>query len=377
MIKFLPIVVALFVLGTGSDAVAEPASQKLPQVSGYTLEGERLNLPADLAAPATLIVFVEEDPFTEDLGSWRELAFLLEDEVPAFILVTMGDKRGLSRSMAAGRLRAEVKDPELRANLVPVFQDGGDLRSILDIASSSRVSAVLVSRSGEVVWRAPGPAGKKAIEEIRSSLRAPLGETQVTLGLSATVGGQAALTLPDAIAPTPTPTPTPTSPSPSPPPAPAQTPLPLPLPVPVPLAPIYEELANTPLQMPKIDGVTLAGRSLAMPDDLSKTGTRLVLVADHAGEDALFAALSEAEQAGPQAASEWYVLLFMGKSQRFGKAVAAGQLRARVQSLVRRERIIPVYMELSSFERLAGLQPAVGTRTILAAQSGALSSMVE
>ena len=373
MIKFLPIVVALFVLGTGSDAVAEPASQKLPQVSGYTLEGERLNLPADLAAPATLIVFVEEDPFTEDLGSWRELAFLLEDEVPAFILVTMGDKRGLSRSMAAGRLRAEVKDPELRANLVPVFQDGGDLRSILDIASSSRVSAVLVSRSGEVVWRAPGPAGKKAIEEIRSSLRAPLGETQVTLGLSATVGGQAALTLPDAIAPTPTPT----SPSPSPPPAPAQTPLPLPLPVPVPLAPIYEELANTPLQMPKIDGVTLAGRSLAMPDDLSKTGTRLVLVADHAGEDALFAALSEAEQAGPQAASEWYVLLFMGKSQRFGKAVAAGQLRARVQSLVRRERIIPVYMELSSFERLAGLQPAVGTRTILAAQSGALSSMVE
>ncbi|WP_353257352.1 hypothetical protein, partial [Hyphomonas sp.] len=181
--------------------------------------------------------------------------------------------------------------------------------------------------------------------------------------------------------PTPTPTPTPTSPSPSPPPAPAQTPLPLPLPlplpVPVPLAPIYEELANTPLQMPKIDGVTLAGRSLAMPDDLSKTGTRLVLVADHAGEDALFAALSEAEQAGPQAASEWYVLLFMGKSQRFGKAVAAGQLRARVQSLVRRERIIPVYMELSSFERLAGLQPAVGTRTILAAQSGALSSMVE
>ncbi|WP_353257351.1 hypothetical protein, partial [Hyphomonas sp.] len=207
MIKFLPIVVALFVLGTGSDAVAEPASQKLPQVSGYTLEGERLNLPADLAAPATLIVFVEEDPFTEDLGSWRELAFLLEDEVPAFFLVTMGDKRGLSRSMAAGRLRAEVKDPELRANLVPVFQDGGDLRSILDIASSSRVSAVLVSRSGEVVWRAPGPAGKKAIEEIRSSLRAPLGETQVTPGLSATVGGQAALTLPDAIAPTPTPTP--------------------------------------------------------------------------------------------------------------------------------------------------------------------------
>ena len=183
------------------------------------------------------------------------------------------------------------------------------------------------------------------------------------------------MTIPDAIAPPPTPTSTP--------PAPAQTPMPMPEPmpepepVPVPSAPIYEELTNTPLQMPKIDGVTLAGRSLSMPDDLSKTGTRLVLVADHAGEDVLFAALSEAEQAGPQAASEWYVLLFMGKSQRFGKAVAAGQLRARVQALVWRERIIPVYMELSSFERLAGLQPAVGTRTILAAQSGALSSMVE
>jgi hypothetical protein len=375
MIKFLPIVVAVFVLGTCGNAVAEPASQQLPEVSGYTLEGERLNLPADLAAPATLIVIIEEDPFAEDLGSWRELALQLEDEVPAFFLVTMGDKRGLSRSMAAGRLRAEVKDPALRANLVPVFQDGGDLRSSLEIASSSRVSAVLVSRSGDVVWRARGPAGKKAIEEIRSSLRAPLGETQVTTGLSATMGGQAALTIPDVIAPPPTPTSTP--------PAPAQTPMPMPEPmpepepVPVPSAPIYEELTNTPLQMPKIDGVTLAGRGLSMPDDLSKTGTRLVLVADHAGEDVLFAALSEAEQAGPQAASEWYVLLFMGKSQRFGKAVAAGQLRARVQALVWRERIIPVYMELSSFERLAGLLPAVGTRTILAAQSGALSSMVE
>jgi len=361
MIKYLLAVLALCVLGMSGNAVAEPTSQPLPEISGYTLEGARFSLPSDLTGPVTLIVIVEEDPFTEDIGSWRELSAQLEGEVPAVFLVTMGDRRGLSRSIAAGRLRAEVQDPELRAKLVPVFQDGGELRSGLGVASSSRVSAVLVSGSGEVLWRARGPASAAAIEEIRMSLRAPFRQAQAKAELPATVIGAAALTVPDVIA-LPSPTPVPSL---------AQTP------DPVPSAPSDAELSTTPPQMPKIDGVTLAGRSLSMPDDFSKTGTRLVLVAGHAGEDVLKAALGGAEQAAPDDASEWYVLLFMGKSQRFGKAVAAGQLRARVQSLVWREHIVPVYMELSSFERLAGLQPAVGTRTVLATQSGELSSGVE
>lgn len=363
MIKYLLTVLALCVLGTSGKAVAESASQRLPEISGYTLEGERLSVPSDLTGPATLIVIVEEDPFTEDLGSWRELSSQLEGETPAVFLVTMGARQGLSRSIAAGRLRADVQDPEFRAKLVPVFQDGGDLRSGLGIASSSRVSAVLVSVSGEIIWRARGPAGASAIDEIRTSLRAPPRQAEVKAELPAPAIGAAALTVPDAMAPS--------MPAPAPAPTPAQTP------EPVPAGPSYAGLSNTAPQMPTIDGVTLAGRSLSMPADFGKTGTRLVLVADHAGEDVLEAALSGAEQAAPDDASEWYVLLFMGKSQRFGKAVAAGQLRARVQSLLWREHIIPVYMELSSFERLAGLQPAVGTRTILAAPSGTLSFMVE
>jgi hypothetical protein len=345
------------VFGTCNNAVAEPARQHIPEISGYTLDGERLSLPADLAAPATLIVIVEEDPFAEDLRSWRELSSQLGDEVPALFLVTMGDKRGLSRSMSAGRLRAEVQDPALRVSLVPVFQDGGDLRRSLDIASSSRVSAILVNRSGEVVWRARGPAGVAAIGEIRSSLQAPLSPAQVTTEPSATVMGQAALTVPDAIAPV-TPTPTPT-------------------PAPAPSAPTVDERMTTPPRMPEIDGVTLAGLSISMPSDLSKDGTRLFLVPDHAGHDVLVAALSEAERAGTDDTSEWYVLLFMGKSPRFGKAVVAGQLRAKIESPIWRAHIVPVYMELSAFEQLAGLELAVGTRAVMATRDGALINLID
>lgn len=356
----------LYLCGMGASARAEGVSQHFPEISGYTLEGERLSLPADLASPATLIVIVEEDPFADDLASWRELSGRLEGEVPALFLVTMGDKRGLSRSIAAGRLRAEVGDPDLRSDLIPVFENGSELRGGLGIASSSRVSAVLVSKSGEVIWRARGPAGEAAIEELRSSLRVPLQQTQPAVEPAATLIGQAALTVPEAIAP---PT-TAAVPLPAPAPAPAPEPLPLPS------SPTGDEVALEPPYMPEIDGVTLAGRSLSMPGDFGKTGSRLILVPDYAGHDVLVSALSEAA-ADADDASPWYVLLFMGKSPRFGKAVAAGRLRAKLELPLWREHVIPVYMELSTFEQLAGLESGTGTRIVRATQDGALSPFAD
>jgi hypothetical protein len=129
--------------------------------------------------------------------------------------------------------------------------------------------------------------------------------------------------------------------------------------------------------MPEIDGVTLAGLSVSMPNDLGKDGTRLTLVAHHAGHDVLVAALSEAERAGTDHTSEWYVLLFMGKTPRFGKAVAAGQLRAKIESPLWQARIMPVYMELSAFEQLARLELSVGTRSVVAKRDGALITLID
>ena len=327
-------------------AAAQAGPRVVPDLSGYFLDGREISIPGDLAGAATLLVFSREDAEAPDVESWRKVAAQIDDVTPTIFVVLMGNQRGIGRSMAAGRLRAQVSDPEARASTVPVFQDRGDLQASLRLGPG--VTALVVNAAGEVIWQASGAASEDAVQSLEDlPAQAP-----------------AIASLPDQPREVAALSQTPVMPERSAPPA-------APSPAPVLVAPA-NVVSDGPARLPVYDGITLDGRSLSLPGDLSPDGTRLVFIPEWEDGEALRTVLTRMEEASGEHGDDWLVLVFKGKAPQLGRAFASGKLRAEVPEAARRRRVLPVYKGISDFEASLGLDASSAPRIITIGPDGAI-----
>lgn len=337
---------ALLALSATGDLLAEGARPRIPELSGYFLDGDRVSIPTDLTEPLTLLVITYDDPGSEAFESWQAVAAGFEGDLTAVFVVLLGERGGIDRAVTAGRLRGNVRAPALRASMVPVFQEAGVLRAQLGIDWISPVIALLVTETGEVVWHQSGGASPTSPVEIRSRLdRVPARE---------------GIDLPTAYDPEEV---TALAKAPEPEVAPVRANAVRDLPSPASAASEH---------LPVIEGVTLAGRKRTLPVDLGESGTRLVLLPGGRAGDALQTVLTQMEEAETDP-SDWLVLVFQGRSPAFGKAFASGKLRAEIPSASRREHVLPLYMDLAAFESLFGLRPTDKLRLVVMDSSGTIS----
>jgi hypothetical protein len=346
MPRFLTCLVPFILMAALGQAAAETAMQRLPTLTGYFLDGQAISLPSDLKEPATLLVITREGQGGEDFESWRDLASGFSGEVSAVYVVLMNHRRGIARAVAAGRLRRDVPDPELRASMVPVFQDGREVDTRLRLGAG--VSALLVDKTGEILWQATGAADDAAAADIRRLLERPARERE-----------QPASSSPWAA---------PVDQSYK-----AEPPEPVAAPAPLGTSAGFTKPDNATVPvMPALDGVTLAGRSVRLPDDLSETGTQLVLFPAYEGSDTLRSVLAIMQE---NPGNNWLVLAFRGRAPRFGRAVEAGRLRGEIETEAWREKVLPVYLDISAFERMAGLAASDRLRLITVNEAGAITQL--
>ena len=348
MSRILILLAFLVVSALSAKAAAEAGPRVVPELSGYFLDGREISIPGDLTGAATLLVVSREDTETQDVESWRQVAAQIDDDMATIFVVLMGNQRGIGRSMAAGRLRARVSDPEIRASTVPIFQDVGDLQASLRLGPG--VTALVINAAGEVNWQASGAASEDTVQSLENlPAQAP-----------------AITSLPDqlpevaALSQTPVMTERP---------APSSAPSPSPAPVlAAPGIAASEGLARLPLY----EGITLDGRSLRLPGGLSPEGTRLVFVPEWEDGEALRTVLARMEEASGEYGDDWLVLVFKGKAPQLGRAFASGKLRAEVPEAARRRHVLPVYKGISDFEASLGLEASRAPRIITLAPDGAI-----
>lgn len=341
------ILLALWIASAlAGKAAAEAGPRVVPDISGYFLDGREISIPGDLAGAATLLVFSREDAEAPDVESWRTVAAQIDDVTPAIFVVLMGNQRGIGRSMAAGRLRAQVSDPEARASTVPIFQDRGELQASLRLGPG--VTALVVNAAGEVIWQASGAASEDAVQ----SLEALPAQAPAIAALPDQPREVAALSQ------------TPIMPGRSAPPA-------APSPAPV-LVATANVVSDGPARLPVYQGITLDGRSLRLPGDLSPDGTRLVFVPEWEDGEALRTVLTRMEEASDEHGDDWLVLVFKGKAPQLGRAFASGKLRAEVPEAARRRHVLPVYKGISDFEASLGLDASSAPRIITIGPDGAI-----
>ncbi|WP_291198334.1 hypothetical protein [Hyphomonas sp.] len=346
MSRTLILLAFLITSALAGNAAAQVGPRVVPDLTGYFLDGREISIPADLTGAATLIVFSRENAETQDVESWRQVAAQIDDVTPTIFVVLMGNQRGIGRSMAAGRLRAQVSDPEIRASMVPIFQDVGDLQASLRLGPG--VTALVVNAAGEVIWQASGAASEDTVQ-ILENLPAqspaitslPEKPREVAALLQTPVMSERA--------------------------APSSAPSPAPVLVATGIA-----VSEGPARLPAYEGVTLDGRSLRLPGDLSPDGTRLVFIAEWEDGEALRTVLARMEEASGEYGDDWLVLVFKGKAPQLGRAFASGKLRAEVPEAARRRHVLPVYKGISDFEASLGLEASRAPRIVTVAPDGAI-----
>ena len=347
MSRILILLAFLIVSALSGKAAAEAGPRVVPELSGYFLDGRKISIPGDLTGAATLLVVSREDTETQDVESWRQVAAQIDDDMATIFVVLMGNQRGIGRSMAAGRLRAQVSDPEIRASTVPIFQDIGDLQASLRLGQG--VAALVVNAAGEVIWQASGAASEDTVQSLENlPAQAPAITSLPDQPREVAALSQAPV-MPERASPSG-----------------AQPPAPV-------LVASDNVVSVGPARLPVYEGVTLDGRSLRLPGDLSPEGTRLVFVPEWEDGEALRTVLARMEEATGDHGDDWLVLVFRGKAPQLGRAFASGKLRAEVPEAARRRHVLPVYKGISDFETSLGLEASAGFHLVTVTRGGAVA----
>lgn len=149
-----------------------------PQVSGYNLEGQRFNLPGDLAGELNLL-FIPFQRWHQDwVDGWMPAAQRLKAAFPAlqvYEVPTLPQMNALARMGIDFGMKMGIPDRAVRAATITLYLDKDAYRRALEIASEETIYLMLVTRGGEVLWRSEGPYAAATAESLTRALAEHLG----------------------------------------------------------------------------------------------------------------------------------------------------------------------------------------------------------
>lgn len=149
-----------------------------PQVSGYNLEGRRFHLPGDLEGAVNLLFIPFQRWHQEWVDEWMPAAQRFKAaypalhiyEVPTLPAMNLFARMGIDLGMKLG-----IPDRAVRAATITLYLDKDAYRRALDIASEETIYLMLVTRTGDILWRAEGPYSTAIVESLAQALALHLG----------------------------------------------------------------------------------------------------------------------------------------------------------------------------------------------------------
>jgi hypothetical protein len=151
-------------------------------VSGATLDGHPMTVPADLQAEWNLLVVSfhdEQDPLADLwISLARRIAVGSDGRLAAYELPVVGRSPKMLRPIISDTLRARAEDADERARTIPIHEDRKAFRRMLGLRSDDDVNVYLVARDGRIRWRGRGAL----TPDLVAGLERAVGETLATRG---------------------------------------------------------------------------------------------------------------------------------------------------------------------------------------------------
>jgi hypothetical protein len=309
-------------------AAGHARASPMMRLEGFTLAGDAVSLPRDLASPRTLVIFSFDRLREEEVAGWRALAG--REGAAHVTFVVVGERSRMARVAIGGRLRGEAPMTAPREAIVPLFLDAAVVRGAYGLSSDHAVQAVLLERAGTA---AAVYSGKLPVSLVASppatAMAAPTPSAEVA-GVSGAHAPDTLLNTSPALPQAPTGDPV----------APAQE---------VSQVAVVVAPASGPGLVPGptttaprlIEGLTLDGvaRQAGLPEQV------VVLAASSAALGSLADMLVERARAKSCGVAGCLGLVALGAHPWPSRAIAAGRLRAQVRDAKLRTLIMPVFLD--------------------------------
>jgi len=165
-VAFCLLVAVLFTLTlAGTDAAQAtpeesmaPSEGTFPKLTASNLEKQTLKLPEDFAGERNLLLIAFQREQQKNVDTWlREMKrFEWVHDFRYYELPTIDKLNPFARWFINSGMRRGIPDCEARARTITLYLDKPSFRKALNLPGEKQVYAVLVDRSGRVLWRAAG-----------------------------------------------------------------------------------------------------------------------------------------------------------------------------------------------------------------------------
>jgi hypothetical protein len=167
---------ALFLSLAACAAGAQSSrTASFPSVEGKDLNDRSLSLPADFAAPASLVFVAFERSQQEEVDTWKPFVTEMQRLRPGlrfYELPAIGKGYTWLRGFIDGGMRSGIPDPDLRASTVTLYIDVAPFVKALGIESTKKIAAFVVAPSGEILARSSGRWSESSAAPLAEALKA-------------------------------------------------------------------------------------------------------------------------------------------------------------------------------------------------------------
>jgi len=131
-----------------------------PSLTSETLEKQTVQLPRDFQGERNLLLIAFEREQQRDIDTWLAKIKRYEDIDKGFRyyeIPTIAKMNSLMRWFINTGMRHGIPDKKARERTITLYIDKEPFKKSLQIRDEKKIYAVVVDRSGNVLWRATGP----------------------------------------------------------------------------------------------------------------------------------------------------------------------------------------------------------------------------
>jgi len=150
------------------------SSPRFPDVTGRSLNGLTMHLPADFEGDLNLAVVAFKRHQQEDVDTWTPQLRALAAQHPGlrvYELPTLAGGYRIMRSFIDGGMRRGIPDSSVRAATVTLYVDKKPFKAALRIPDEDRIQLFLVERGGRIRWRAAGRYDAETFAALEAAVR--------------------------------------------------------------------------------------------------------------------------------------------------------------------------------------------------------------
>lgn len=146
---------------------------KFPVVRGENLQGRTFTLPADFEKERNIVIIAFQREQQYDVDTWTPLMKRLTAEhtdLAVYELPTISALNPLFQWYINRGMRAGIPDPGTRHATITLYLDKQPFRQALDLPDEERIYLLMVTGTGDVVWRTEGRWTQEKEQQLQAFL---------------------------------------------------------------------------------------------------------------------------------------------------------------------------------------------------------------